>query len=300
MTTAPAAARNKPLARRLAPFAFLMPTLAVLAAGFVAPTFEVLRRSLYQGSIVEDGPFVGLKNYAALISDWQFWRTALITLQFAAGTVVGSLVLGLLVALLLNQRFRGRSVVRMLLIIPWAMPLVPAVLVWRWALDAQYGIVNHLLILAGLISENIAWLNSPVFALPAVILIQIWRTFPFAAILSLAGLQNIEKELYEAAELDGAGVWQRFRFITLPGLRTVLAVLALLNTVWALGADVTVIFLATSGGPAGATRVLSLAAYTEAFQRYDFGQAAAIGTVVLLLSTIPVWLYLRAQGRKDA
>ncbi|GAA1925357.1 hypothetical protein GCM10009775_16980 [Microbacterium aoyamense] len=218
---------------------------------------------------------------------------------FAVGTVLGGLVIGLSVALLLNRTFRGRGVVRMLLIVPWALPIVPAVLVWRWALDAQFGIVNQILRITGITQENIAWLNDPAWALPTVIIIQVWRTFPFAAIFLLAGLQNIPRERYEAAALDGAGWWQQLRYITLPGLRAVTAVLALLMTVWAIGADITVIFLATRGGPAGATTVLSLDAYIQAFERYDFGRAAALGTVVLLLSTVPAWLYLRSRRIKD-
>lgn len=288
------------LRTRITPLAFLAPTVAVLAIGFLVPAIEVLRRSLFEGSIVGDETFVGADNYLDLLASGEFWRTVGVTLLFALGSVVGGLVLGLAVALLLNRAFRGRGVVRMLLIVPWALPIVPAVLVWRWSLDAQYGIVNYLFQSVGVTTENIAWLNSPEWALPAVITIQVWRTFPFATLLILAALQNIAPELYEAAELDGAGAWQRFLHVTLPGIRTVIAVLALLKTVWALGADVTVIFLATRGGPAGSTRVLSLAAYIEAFDRYDFGQAAALGTVVLLLATIPVWLYLRFRGPKDA
>lgn len=293
------AARRAPLRSRVTPLAFLAPTVAVLAIGFLVPAIEVLRRSFFEGSIVEDDGFVGFDNYVDLLTSGSFWRTVTVTLLFALGSVVGGLILGLAVALLLNRAFRGRGVVRMLLIVPWALPIVPAVLVWRWALDAQYGIVNYLFQSVGLTTENIAWLNSPEWALPAVITIQVWRTFPFATLLILAALQNIGSELYEAAELDGAGAWQRFLHVTLPGIRTVLAVLALLKTVWALGADVTVIFLATRGGPAGSTRVLSLAAYIEAFDRYDFGQAAALGTVVLLLAIVPVWLYLRFRGPKD-
>ncbi|QPE03460.1 sugar ABC transporter permease [Microbacterium schleiferi] len=281
------------------PYAFLAPTVAVLAIGFLVPAVEVVRRSFFEGSIVEDGDFVGLQTYSELLTSGSFWRTVTITLVFALGTVLGGLAVGLSVALLLNRTFRGRAVVRMLLIVPWALPIVPAVLVWRWALDAQFGIVNQLLRLVGLTAENIAWLNDPAWALTVVIVIQVWRTFPFAAIFLLAGLQNIPRERYEAAALDGAGWWQQLRHITLPGLRTVTAVLALLMTVWALGADITVIFLATRGGPAGATTVLSLDAYMQAFERYDFGQAAALGTIVLLLSTIPAWLYLRSRKVKD-
>lgn len=293
------ARRGRRSRERFTPYAFLAPTVAVLAIGFLVPAIEVIRRSFFEGSIVEDGEFVGIENYLELLSSADFWRTVGITLLFALGSVLGGLGVGLAVALLLNRAFRGRAVVRMLLIVPWALPIVPAVLVWRWALDAQFGIINQLLRTAGIIDGNIAWLNDPAWALPAVILIQVWRTFPFAAIFLLAGLQNIPRELYEAASLDGAGVWAKFRYVTLPGLRTVIAVLALLKTVWALGADVSVIFLATRGGPAGATTVLSLDAYIQAFERYDFGQAAALGTVVLLLSTVPAWLYLRSRGVKD-
>ncbi|TDE03104.1 carbohydrate ABC transporter permease [Jiangella asiatica] len=294
-----AAARRRPR-RAWVPYAFLAPTAAVLAAGFLLPILEVLRRSFYEGSIAVDGRFVGVQNYSDLFSDGAFWTTVWVTLLFTAGSVIGGLALGLGTALVLNRAFRGRGVVRMLIIVPWALPIVPAVLVWRWALDNQYGVINHLLRTAGLIDANIAWLNSPVWALPVVIVIQIWRSFPFAAVLFLAGLQNVRKELYEAAAIDGAGAFAQFRYVTLPGLRPVIAVLALLKTVWALGADVTVIFLATRGGPAGETRVLSLAAYIEAFDRYDFGRAATLGAVVLVLATVPALVYLRTRRAHDA
>lgn len=281
------------------PYAFLAPTVTLLLVGFLAPAVEVLRRSFYEGSIVEDGEFVGLDNYVLTLTDVTFWRTVGTTLTFTAGSVAGGIALGFGGSLVLNRAFRGRSVVRTLFIIPWAMPIVPAVLVWRWGLDAQFGVVNHLFRIFGLIDANVAWLNSPIWALPVVILIQIWRSAPFAAIFLLAGLQNVPKERYEAASLDGAAAWAQFRHITVPGVRGVLAVLALLQTIWALGTDVTILFLATRGGPAGATRVLSLAAYLEAFERYDFGQAATLGAIVLILATIPVLAYLRMRGEKD-
>ncbi len=304
MTTAEASLRRPPrighrTRERLSPYAFLAPTVAVLAIGFLIPAIEVIRRSFHEGSIVQDGAFVGLANYVDLLTSASFWRTTGITLTFAAGTVIGGLLVGLAAALLLNHAFRGRAVVRMLLIVPWALPIVPAVLVWRWGLDPQYRVINPILPLLGLTQANIAWLNDPAWALPVVILIQVWRTFPVAAIFLLAGLQNIPRELYEAASLDGGGWWAKLRYVTLPGLRTVLAVLALLQAVWAIGADITVIFLSTRGGPAGATTVLALDAYIQAFERYDFGRAASRGTVVLLLSTIPAWLYLRSRRVKD-
>lgn len=295
------AAGEKPVRRRSrqrwVPYGFLAPTMVVLAIGFLAPTLEVLRRSFYEGSIAEDGPFVGLDNYAELFTDPGFWDSVRITIMFTIGTVSGGLALGLAAAVLLNKAFRGRAVVRMLLIIPWALPIVPTVLVWRWALDHQFGVINHLLQTIGVIDSNIAWFNSPTWALPMVILVQVWRTFPFAALLFLAGLQNVPRELYEAAAIDGAGPLAQFRHVTLPGLRTVLAVLALLQTVWALGTDVSIIFLATRGGPAGETRVLSLAAYIEAFDRYDFGAAATLGAVVLILATVPATLYIRSRRK---
>lgn len=284
---------------RLSPYAFLAPTIAVLAIGFLVPAIEVIRRSFFEGSIVGDGPFVAFDNYVMLLTSANFWRTVGTTILFAVGTVGGGLAVGLSVALLLNRTFRGRAIVRMLIIVPWALPIVPAVLVWRWGLDAQFGVINQILRMVGVTDENIAWLNDPAWALPIVILIQVWRTFPFAAIFILAGLQNIPRELYEAASLDGGGWWTKLRYITLPGLRAVIAVLALLMTVWAIGADITVIFLSTRGGPSGATTVLALDAYIQAFERYDFGRAASLGTIVLLLSTVPAWLYLRSRKVKD-
>lgn len=280
------------------PYAFLAPTLAALLVGFAAPTIDIIRRSLFDGTIARDGDFIGLGNYISLFTDGQFWNSLRVTAMYTLGTVIGTLALGLLVATLLNRRFVGRTVLRTIMIIPWAMPLVPVALIWMWIMNPQYGIARG------------AWtsifgggfpavFSDPAWALPAVIMIQVWRFLPFAALMYLAGLQSIPTELYEAAKTDGAGVFRSFAHITIPGVRHMTTVLTLLISIWSFGSAMTIVYLLTRGGPAGSTELLSLMAYTSAFDEYRFGVAATVGTVVLLISMIFAGLYLLYTRRRD-
>lgn len=281
------------------PYAFLAPTLAALAVGFAAPAIDIVRRSLYEGTIARDGDFVGLANYASILTDPEFWNSLRVTTIYTLGTVVGTLALGLLVATLLNRSFRGRAFLRTIMIIPWAMPLVPVALVWQWMLDPQYGIARGLW--TQLFGGGFpAVLSDPAWALPVVIGIQIWRFLPFAALMYLAGLQSIPQELYEAAKTDGAGAVRSFTNVTIPGVRHMTTVLTLLIAIWSFGSAMTIVYLLTKGGPAGSTELLSLLAYTSAFDEYRFGVAATVGTVVLLISSIFATIYLIVSRRRDA
>lgn len=281
-----------------APYAFLAPTICAITLGFVAPAVDIIRRSTANGTIASDGEFVGLQNYVDLVHDPEFLKALRVTVTYAAGAVIGTLFLGLLVALLLNRSFRGRGALRTLLVIPWAMPLVPAALIWQWALDPQYGIVRAGW--SGLGAEYPGLLISPSWALPTVIVIQIWRYVPFAALMYLAGLQNIPGELYEAAKTDGAGPFRAFLHVTLPGVRNITTVLSLLITIWSFGTAMTIVYLLTSGGPSGATELLSLMTYAKAFDEYKFGMAATIGTIVLAISSLFAGLYLYVTRKRNA
>jgi multiple sugar transport system permease protein len=280
-------------------YAFLAPTLAALTLGFVVPAVDIVRRSLSDGTIASDGEFVGADNYVNLFRDTEFLNAIRVTTSYAIGTVFGTLVLGLLVALMLNQPFRGRTAARTLLIVPWAMPLVPAALVWQWALDPEFGIVRGAWTGLGL-GDFPQVLGDPFWALPTVVAIQIWRYLPFAALMYLAGLQSIPIQLYEAARTDGAGPFRTFANVTLPGLRRITTVLTLLIGIWSFGTAMTIVYLLTHGGPAGATELLSLMAYTKAFDQFKFGTASTVGTVVLAISGIFAIAYLSVVQKREA
>jgi multiple sugar transport system permease protein len=282
------------------PYWFLAPTLLALVLGFGLPSIDVVRRSLLTGAVAGGNSWAGLENFRRLFASSEFWQATRVTLTFTVGSVIGTIVLGFAAAMLMQQTFRGRRVVRSVLLIPWVMPLVPATLVWQWMFDNQYGCANYLLKVLHISPHGVDWLNQPHSALASVLIVQVWRNFPFAAVMYLAGLQTIPAERYEAARLDGANAAKIILYITLPGLRQVTRMLVLLVTIWSLGTSLTVILLLTSGGPANATQTLTLLSYSDAFAQYDYGAATAIGTLVLVVSAVFAAGYLRLARRNDA
>jgi multiple sugar transport system permease protein len=243
--------------------------------------------------------FVFLRNYADMFSRADFWSSFRVTMIYTVCFVVGAALLGLLTALLLNLRFRWRTVARAAVIIPWAMPYVVAVLVWRWILDYHYGVLNFLLRdVLHVVSKPVDWVGNPTLALVSVIGIAIWKEFPIATLMFIAGLQSIPGELYEAAQVDGAGAWARFRNVTLPLLRPVSLTVVLLLTIWGLK-RVTVIYVLTKGGPVRATETLVIQSYLEAFNFFHMSYAAAVGTFMLLVSLGISLVYLKlGMGRR--
>ena len=267
------------------PPVMLLPFLLAIVALVIAPILWGLRISFTDSRIIGlayDEVFT-LENYDRVFSDPETWHSVFVTIQFSLGTVVGSIALGIVTALVLNRAFPGRAVVRMLVILPWAIPHVVATLVWQWMYNPAFGVVNYGLATLAVVDGQPNWLSDPDLALPAVIVVNVWKTYPFATLILLAGLQTIRADLYEAAEIDGAGPLRRFFDITLPGLRHVLAIVVLLLTIWSFG-NFVFIFLMTQGGPAGATNTLVMKVYFEAFRFFRAGPAFAIGSIILILA----------------
>jgi multiple sugar transport system permease protein len=208
------------------------------------------------------------------------------------GSVSLQFVGGFAAALLLHQGFRGRAAVRTVTLIPWIIPGVVVALVWEWLYQPNYGVLNDLLLKAGLLRERVAWLSDPALAMPAVVAANVWRGVPFFAIMLLAGLQAIPDELYEAARVDGASVVDRFRHITLPLLRPIIVVATATRIIWTFNyADL--IFVMTSGGPANATQITSTYTLLQAYSNLDFGYAATLSVVLLLVMLAFTIVYLR-------
>ncbi|MGY0064394.1 carbohydrate ABC transporter permease [Streptomyces sp. LZ34] len=241
-----------------------------------------------------EAPFNGLDNWTAVFANQLFteslWHTALFTL----GSLFGQFVLGLALAVFFSRRFRLSGFARAVLLLPWLIPMVVSSVVWRKLLDQDTGVLNTLLMNLHLTSEPVPWLSSPSVALLSAILVNIWVGIPFNMVILYGGLQEIPREMYEAAALDGAGPWRTFRSITLPQLRpviTVVLVLGFMSTIKILD----LILALTGGGPADSTQTLGTATYQLSFQQLDFGQGAVVGNVLILISAVFAVFYLRAN-----
>ena len=282
--------------------AVLLVLPALLVLGFVL--FYPIGLAIYSGFFdigmmnLNNQRFVGWDNYRKMAETPAFWASLRVTVVYTIGVVAGAYLTGLGGALLLNKAFRGRALARTLIIIPWAIPQVVTVMIWNWMLDANYGVINYFLQTLHLIENNLQWRAMPDLALISVVGVTIWSTYPVSLVMLLAGLQSIPRDLYEAAAVDGSNAWQRFWHITWPGLFPVNIVLILLLSLTAFTRVVTIIYLMTAGGPAGATETLPIQTYLQAFKFFRMGYASAVGTVVLGIAVAFSIVYLIVTSRR--
>ena len=263
------------------------PLVAALALSF----FKIYTPTL-------SGPFVGFDNYVALLGSGEFWKALRVSFIYAGSTLALQMVVGIAVALMLHQGLFMRSLARSLVLFPYLLSTVVAVLVWQWLFNDLYGMFNHLLLRVGLVATPVDWLGSMPNAMLSVILVSTWKFFPFVVIAVLARLQSIPTSLYEAAMIDGAGPWARFRDITLPQLRGVLMVVILLRAIWDFK-EFDLIFLLTGGGPVTSTQTLPILVYREAFPLSQMGMAATIALCMLAIMVVAMIAYMRRYGRDE-
>jgi ABC-type sugar transport system permease subunit len=280
--------------------ALLLPTVLMLVGLVLYPFFYAIWLSFTDKTIGSAGQFVGLKNFSYVIR-WPQFSTALVnTVVFTVSAVAIKFVLGMVVALVLNQQIRGRNFFRAFLLLPWVMPAFVVYLVWRWLYDPLSGLLNHALLDLGLITGPIAFLSERSTAMGSVIIAHVWRAFPFYAISFLAGMQTIAQELYDAAQVDGASRWQQFRHVTLPGLYHIIGVVLLLTTIWTANAFEPV-YLLTGGGPSDATMVYTMLAYVAGMINLRLGEAAAVSTLFLpLLVALVLAVTILLQKKANA
>ena len=277
----------------------IAPTVLVFCAVILYPLISAIYLSLF--SIYTPtlaGEWVGVDNYTELLASGDFWNAALNTLIWTVGTLMLQLVFGVAMALLLNQSIVFQSLARSLVLVPYFLSTVVAVLVWRWLFNDLYGILNHVLLIAGLIDAPVNWLGQMPNAMISIILVGAWKYFPFVVIVVLARLQSIPEQLYEAATIDGAGPFQRFTDITLPQLRDVLVVVVLLRAIWDFK-EFDLIYLMTGGGPVRATQTLSLLVYEEAFRLNRMGMASTYAVAMMLVLLGFTLVYLRQTNRLE-
>ncbi len=280
----------------------MLPLLFVMLSVIGWPFLDTVRLSFTDARLVgTGGEFVGAGNYRRLFASSAFWRAFVVTTEFAAVSVFVEMVLGVLVALLLYQDFRGRNVLRAILILPWALPTVVNALLWRLIYNPEYGALNAALVQTGLIGAYRSWLGDPDSALAALIVADAWKNFPLVALISLAALHAVPNDIKAAAIVDGAGALSRFRFVILPYLAGPLMVALVLRTIEAFKVF-DIIWVMTRGGPANSTRTLSILVYQEAFSFQRAGSGASLALIVTLAVTVLAVAYAalirRAAGAR--
>ncbi|MGE5672431.1 MAG: carbohydrate ABC transporter permease [Mycobacterium leprae] len=276
------------------------PALLAIATMALFPILRTIWISLHTQKLTEPGlgtPFVGLQNYMDLFqdADHRLWPALWHTIQFTAGSVGLELVMGLLIALLINREFKARGIVRASVLIPWAIPTVVSSLMWRFMFDDQVGLLNDIMVRLHLISQYKAWLGYPSTAMLALIITDVWKTTPFMALLLTAGLQVIPGDVYEAADVDGANAWTSFWRITLPLLKPTMLVALVFRTLDAFRVF-DVVFIMTSGGPANSTETITVYAYKTLMRYMDFGHGSALATIIFLCVLLISYIYIRVLG----
>ena len=276
---------------------FMLPLIIAVGVFLVWPIAEAVRLSFvrYNPLRPDDQPFVGLDNYLFVLEDPLFWESFWQAIVWTGWSTVLQAVIGVGLAMLLHQPLKGMNAFRGLLLFPYIVPTVVIALNWRWLFNSEIGIVNHIMMSAGIIEERIAWLSTPTMAMTSAILLNVWKYTPFVVIVVLARLQTIPTELYDAAKVDGAGALRRFRDITLPQLAEVLAVVIVFRTIWTFN-KFEEIYLLTRGGPGTSTYNLALYAFDQSIANLRMGVGAAAGVIMLLLLLAGSMLYIRVSG----
>jgi len=275
------------------PIHWLFPVLILVIIFTIYPFGYAIYTSLFRILVVlPTRPFVGLKNYAKVIASPYFWEALTNTLIFAVITAPITVVISLGVARLLLTRFTGRGVLRAVVLLPWAIPGAVAGVLWLWIFHGQYGVLNALLYRLGIIRTYIQFLKDPRLAKVCVMVAHIWTQIPFVSVLLMAALTTINKELYEAAEVDGAGAFRRLLSVTIPGIQGMMIVALIYELIIGITAY-DLVYSLTGGGPVGATTLLSYYIWQESFTQLNFGNGSALGVLVALLTLVLITTILR-------
>ena len=274
-------------------YLFLLPALILFAALFVYPLVDVVVMSFSTMSSFGDLLHFGtLSNWATLLTNPETWTVLEVTALWAVVTVGVTMIFSFPLALVLNERFPLRWLVRTLVILPWAIPVSVAAIVWEWIYNGQLGDLNYIAKSLGLIHHYVVWLGGPRLAFAAVVAVQVWTSIPFVTLAILAALNGVPSELYEAGHIDGAGPIRSFRYITVPLLRPVTGLVILISLVWAVN-GFAIIWTLTRGGPADATMIAVMNVYLQAFQSHNLGQASAMASLLVVLLSVFAWFYAR-------
>lgn len=299
-TTTRTEKRARPRLRLLA-YWLVLPILLYEGLLIVYPIAQGIYGSFTRIELASKNPpvWVGWDNYRRMFNDPGFWDVIRVTLTFTALVILVALAAGLFTALLFNRPFRARPVARGMLMMPWALPEVPVVMIFIWILSPQFGVVNILVRMLPGVTTNPQWLQIPELAMLWMVLIASWKAFPFYSLVILAALQAVPQELYEAAKVDGASSFRLFWHITLPGIATTLELLVVLASIFSFK-QFTIIYLMTGGGPSGATETIVIRIYNTAFRFYDYSYATALGVAGFIVSLVIGIFFVILQARRSA
>jgi multiple sugar transport system permease protein len=280
-------------------YVYVAPLVAVMAAVVVYPAVYNTGIAFFRWDAARDTlTFVGAANFVKLFESSFFWESFRTTLVWVVGNVVLQFVVGIAVALALNRLRIARGVLGGLFLIPWISSYVIVAVLWQWVYHPQLGVLNDVLLRAGLIDRPIAWLATPGLAMLSLIIANSWKFFPLMMLTLLAGLQGVPREFFEVAAVEAAGRWQTFRLVLLPALLPSISAAFLVATIWAFN-GFTLPFIMTGGGPLRTTEILGFYIYKEAFVSYDFGAAAAGAIFLFVQIAIAIGLFLRVAGRDN-
>ncbi len=279
---------------KIFPIVAILPALLVIALFTIYPVGYAVSISFYKNLLTRpnDHPFVGLGNFTDVITSYYFQQSIITTVTYTITVLVVVMVIGFAIALLLNTKVRTAGLLKIVILLPWAVPAVVSGLLWKWILNADFGALNGALYSLGLISSYIPFLADPRLAQISLVVAHVWREAPLVAIFFLAGLQLIPSELYEAAKIDGGSFWSTLRFVTLPILRPTILVILVYETMMAI-LTFDVIYVLTGGGPANATSLLSWFAYAEIYRNLNLGHGVALAIIIALITLVLVFIYLR-------
>jgi multiple sugar transport system permease protein/N,N'-diacetylchitobiose transport system permease protein len=282
-------------------WALILPALVVVFGLILVPILRAFWMSLHTIDLTRPAigqPFVGLGNYIEILQDKYFWASIGRTFYFMFASIAVEMVAGVSVALLLNTEFHGRGILRTLVLIPWALPITIDAIMWKWIFNPTYGAFNSLLYQLGLIDSYRAWLSDPISALNIVILADVWKVTPLVILLSLAALQTIPHELYEAAVIDGASRFKSFWRVTLPLLTPTLLIVLVVRTMDAFKVF-DIIYIMTSGGPSDGTKLIAYYTYLEAFSFMHLGTGAALAYLMTLVIGLLAFIYIMLMKNRE-
>lgn len=287
--------------RKLQPYYYIAPVMIILLIMFGYPLIKSIIMSFqeYKLSRLDKVAWNDFENYAKMFGDKRFWLLVKNSLVYVIASVGGQFLLGMGLALGLNSKFKGRGIYQSIVFLPWAFSAFVIGLLFRWSFNGEYGVINDILKKIGLIDKGISWLGTPGLSLMVIVFAMIWIGIPFFAINILAALQSVPSDVYEAADMDGCGMFRKFFTITIPYIKPTIITTILLRTIWIFN-SFDLVVIVTEGGPASYSETLPSYMYTQAFASYDFGLAGAFGVLLMVVLTTYALIYLRLTKYDEA
>jgi len=276
----------------------ILPAILVMGLFTVYPLFEGLRIAFTNANLLKEGVrYIGFQNFIRLLSDEIFWISLYHSVLLTTVVVVLQFILGLILALAMNQNLPGMSLFKNVIMASWVIPVAATVILFKFMAQPDIGLINIVIRSLGFEDLNRYWLGDPDVALPFIMLLHLWRNVPFYGVAFLAAMQAIPRSLYEAADIDGANAWYKFYYITLPGIRSMVIVMVTIHVLWTFN-NFDFVYLATGGGPVNATDILPVYVYRQCWSSYTVGYGASIGTVMLLLLMLYFIVFIKISERE--